>query len=328
MSPIHLRNLVGRSLAGAVAALRGVKGQPAGCWRYLAHRPLGHTHGPANAWQREAIEDQHADFASRRVAKFNGNIVISVRALSSEKDGASQETTMSAPSFVTVFALYPDLTQLDFTGPHQVLCRIPGATTIIASRMGGEIEAEGGLVIGRTTPLADIERCDLICVPGGMTATQAALDEEFVAHVRRLALGARYVTSVCTGSLILGAAGLLQGKRAACHWAWRSLLTEFGAIPDEARVVRDGNIFTGGGVTAGIDFAFTMLTEISGEAYAKALTLGLEYAPSPPYGGGRPELADEATLRLVSGNMNKVMPQRLAEAQEAGRRLSRYATSP
>lgn len=230
---------------------------------------------------------------------------------------------MSRSSFTTVFAIYPNLTHLDFTGPHQVLCRIPGATTIIASRDGGEIEAEGGLVIGRTQKLADIAHCDLICVPGGIAATETALDTAFVSEVRRLALGAKYVTSVCTGSLILGAAGLLEGKRAACHWAWRDLLTEFGAIPDPARVVRDGNIFTGGGVTAGIDFAFTVLAEIAGEPVAKAVTLGLEYAPAPPYACGRPELADEATLNLMARNTEKMMPQRRAEAQQAGARLKR-----
>lgn len=228
---------------------------------------------------------------------------------------------MSQRPFTTVFAIYPDLTHLDFTGPHQVLCRVPGAETLIASREGGEIVAEGGLVIGRTRKLSEIERCDLICVPGGMTATTVALDEAFVSEVRRLALGAKYITSVCTGSLILGAAGLLQGKRAACHWAWRGLLPEFGAIPDEGRVVRDGNVFTGGGVTAGIDFAFTMLAEIAGEAYAKALTLGLEYAPAPPFGGGRPELADGETLARVAGTMDGAMARRVAEAQEAGARM-------
>lgn len=232
---------------------------------------------------------------------------------------------MTQQSFITVFAIYPDLTHLDFTGPHQVLCRLPGASTIVASRDGGEIVAEGGLVIGRTLKLSEIERCDLICVPGGMTATHVALDAEFVGEVRRLALGARYITSVCTGSLILGAAGLLEGKRAACHWAWRGLLPEFGAIPDEGRVVRDGNIFTGGGVTAGIDFAFTMLAEIAGEDYARALTLGLEYAPSPPFGGGRPELADPDILSRVSANMDKAMVQRRAEAKEAGARMRRLA---
>lgn len=235
---------------------------------------------------------------------------------------------MSQTPFITVFAIYPDLTHLDFTGPHQVLCRIPGAETIVASRDGGEIVAEGGLVIGRTRKLSEIERCDLICVPGGMTATEVALDSEFVGEVRRLALGAKYITSVCTGSLILGAAGLLEGKRAACHWAWRGLLPEFGAISDEGRVVRDGNIFTGGGVTAGIDFAFTMLAEITGEAYAKALTLGLEYAPAPPFPGGRPELADGETLARVAGTMDKAMQKRVAEAQQAGARLKAQAGAP
>ena len=235
---------------------------------------------------------------------------------------------MSPKPFTTVFAIYPHLTHLDFTGPHQVLTRIPGATTIIASRDGGEIEAEGGLVIGRTKKLSDIAHCDLICVPGGVTATEVALDDAFIGEIRRLALGARYITSVCTGSLILGAAGLLQGKRAACHWAWRGMLTEFGAVPDPARVVRDGNIFTGGGVTAGIDFAFTVLAEIAGEPLAKVLTLGLEYAPAPPFGCGRPELADAETLALMAHNFEKMMPQRLAEAREAGARLSRYAVSP
>lgn len=230
---------------------------------------------------------------------------------------------MTQTPFVTVFALYPNLTQLDFTGPHQVLSRIPGATTLIASREGGDIEAEGGLVIGRTRKLSEIERCDVICVPGGMTATEAALDEAFIAEIRRLAQGAKYITSVCTGSLILGAAGLLQGKRAACHWAWRSLLTEFGAIPDPARVVRDGNIFTGGGVTAGIDFAFTLLAEIAGEQYAKALTLGLEYAPAPPYACGRPELADSDTLQYMAAFTDKAMGLRLEQAKEAAARLGR-----
>ena len=140
---------------------------------------------------------------------------------------------MSKP-FSTVFAVYDNMTHLDFTGPHQVLCRLPGAQTMIASRDGGDILAEGNLVIGRTSKLSDIEQCDLLCVPGGLTATQIALDEDFVGEVRRLGQGATYVTSVCTGSLILGAAGLLQGKRAACHWAWRELLTEFGAVIEEA----------------------------------------------------------------------------------------------
>lgn len=231
---------------------------------------------------------------------------------------------MTTP-FTTVFAVYDNMTHLDFTGPHQVLCRLPDAQTVIASRDGGEIVAEGNLVIGRTRKLSEIEHCDLICVPGGVTATQIALDEDFVREVRRLGDSATYVTSVCTGSLILGAAGLLQGKRAASHWAWRELLTEFGATIDENRVVRDGNTFTGGGVTAGIDFALTMVAEIAGEAYAKALTLGYEYAPAPPFPGGRPELAGSQTLAAYNQMMVKVMDQRRAEAREAGQRMRAQA---
>jgi cyclohexyl-isocyanide hydratase len=234
---------------------------------------------------------------------------------------------MSQP-FTTVFAIYDNMTQLDFTGPHQVLCRLPGATTLIASLDGGDVTAEGNLVIGQTKKISEIAQCDLLCVPGGVTATQVALDEAFVAEIRRLGRGAIYVTSVCTGSLILGAAGLLQGKRAACHWAWRELLTEFGAILDDRRVVRDGNTITGGGVTAGIDFALTMVAEIAGEAYAKALTLGYEYAPAPPFSGGRPELADAETLATYSALMDKLMDQRRAEAREAGQRMMAQAGRP
>ncbi len=217
----------------------------------------------------------------------------------------------------TVFAIYDQMTHLDFTGPHQVLCRLPGATTTIASLRGGDVESEGGLVIGRTTPLAEIDRCDLICIPGGTNALKVANDPEFVGHVRRLAANATYITSVCTGSLILGAAGLLKNKRAACHWAWRDLLAYFGATPDPARVVRDGNVFTGGGVTAGIDFAFTLLAEIAGEPIAKALTLGLEYAPAPPFGGGRPETADPDTLALVQSMMAAMSETREQDAKSA-----------
>ena len=127
--------------------------------------------------------------------------------------------------------------------------------------------------------MAEIERCDLLFVPGGFAATEAANDAAFMREFRRLAASARYLTSVCTGSLILGAAGLLKGKRAACHWAWRDLLPLFGAIADPARVVRDGDVITGGGVTAGIDFALVVAAEIGGEALAQSLQLALEYAP-------------------------------------------------
>lgn len=219
-----------------------------------------------------------------------------------------------------VIALYPGVTHLDFTGPHQVLTRTPDSTVVTASLGGRDIEAEG-LVFTRLAKLEEVAACDVLLVPGGLGATDAMLDEAFMAQIRRLGAGARYVTSVCTGSLILAAAGLLTGKRAACHWAWRELLKPFGAIVSEARVERDGNIFTGGGVTAGLDFAFVLLAELAGEAYAQAIQLGLEYAPAPPFHSGRPELAPPEVLSEVRARLAPAAEGRLAAAETAAGRL-------
>ena len=224
-------------------------------------------------------------------------------------------------AFRIVEILYPGLTQLDFTGPHTVFTRLPDTEVVVASLQGGEITSDGGLTFAHTRRLADIDRCDLICIPGGLSATEAANDAALIAEIQRLAADARYLTSVCTGSLVLGAAGLLQGRRAGCHWAWRHLLPLFGAIPDEGRVVRDGNIITGGGVTAGIDFALTVAAELAGEEFAQAIQLGIEYAPAPPFSAGRPELAPPRILAAVQARMDAVMPLRMAEAQSAAARL-------
>jgi transcriptional regulator GlxA family with amidase domain len=219
-------------------------------------------------------------------------------------------------AFRIVFAIYPGMTHLDFTGPHQFLSRAPNSEVVVASPAGGSVEADG-LTFGNTVKLSSVDRCDLICVPGGVVATKVAQDAAFVADIRRLGLGAQYITSVCTGSLILGAAGLLKGRRAACHWAWRDMLPLFGAIPDEARVARDGNVITGGGVTAGIDFALTVLAEIAGEEVAQTIQLGLEYAPAPPFNAGRPEIAPPAILGRFNAFREKTMTMRWAEAEVA-----------
>lgn len=176
--------------------------------------------------------------------------------------------------------------------------------------------------------IADVRSCDLICVPGGINVTKVAQDRAFVTELRRLALGARYITSVCTGSLILGAAGRLKGKRAACHWAWADMLPLFGAIHDPARVARDGNIITGGGVTAGIDFALTVLAEIVGEEMTQTIQLGLEYAPAPPFNSGRPELAPASVRAYYEVLRQKMMPSRLAEAQQAAAMMLSPTTAP
>ena len=224
--------------------------------------------------------------------------------------------------FLVVFALYPHVTQLDFTGPHEVFARLPGARCILGSRSGGDLEADGGIVFAGVRRLADIERCDLICVPGGFGTIEAMEDEELLTQVRRLAGTARYVTSVCTGALVLGAAGLLKGRRATSHWAWRDALPAFGATVDPGRVVRDGNVFTGGGVTAGIDFALTVTAEIAGEEFAQSVQLSIEYAPAPPFDSGRPELAPARVLAGTKQRYDGIRPVRDAAIQRAAARLS------
>ncbi|RAK51428.1 DJ-1/PfpI family protein [Phenylobacterium deserti] len=219
-----------------------------------------------------------------------------------------------------VIALYDGVTHLDFTGPHQVLSRAPFVEVKVASMHGRDITADG-LTFARLDDLLAIERCDVLCVPGGFGTTDAMLDEAFMAEIRRLGFSASYLTSVCTGSLILGAAGFLHGKRAACHWAWRELLVPFGAIIDDSRVARDGRIITGGGVTAGIDFALVLLAELFGDDLAQTVQLGLEYAPAPPFNAGRPELAPPRVREIYDSLLGDLPRQRMEAALEAARRL-------
>ncbi len=228
---------------------------------------------------------------------------------------------MADAPFRIVEAIFPGMTQLDFTGPHTVFSRLPNCETIVASAAGGEIESDGGLVFARTARLVDIDRCDLIFFPGGLATTEAMNDAAFMAEATRLASGAKYLTSVCTGSLILAATGLIRGRRAACHWAWRDLLKLFGVIPDPSRVARDGNVITGGGVTAGIDFALTVAAELAGADFAQGLQLNLEYAPAPPFDAGRPETAPPEVLAAVQRRMAAILPKRRAEAEAAAARL-------
>ncbi|HML12606.1 MAG TPA: DJ-1/PfpI family protein [Xanthobacteraceae bacterium] len=233
---------------------------------------------------------------------------------------------MSDRQPVFVFALFPGVTQLDFTGPCQVFAALPGASVILASRAGGTITSGEGIVFAGLQRLADIPACDVVCVPGGAGVTDNAIaDDVFLAELRRLAGTARYVTSVCTGSLALGAAGLLRGKRAATHWAWRELLRPFGAMPDAGRVVRDGNVITGGGVTAGIDFALAVVAELAGAETAQAIQLRIEYAPAPPFDAGAPETAPPAILKRVRERIGEVAPQRRRAVEAAAARLKAEA---
>lgn len=227
---------------------------------------------------------------------------------------------MAISSTSIVFALFPGVTQLDFTGPHQVFSRLPGAEVILGSRAGGSIEADG-IVFSGLRRLADIPRCDVLCVPGGLGTTGAIEDAEYLRQVRRLAADAGFITSVCTGSLVLGATGLLRDKRAACHWAWRDLLEPFGAIADPGRVVMDGNVVTGGGVTAGIDFALTLVAALAGPEVAEEIQLALEYAPAPPFDAGRPETAPLAVLGRLKDRYAASEGQRRSAVEAAAARM-------
>jgi cyclohexyl-isocyanide hydratase len=194
-------------------------------------------------------------------------------------------------TFTIGFVVFPNLTQLDFTGPLQVLHRLPGATTHIVAKTRELVPSDCPLAIPPTATFADCPPLDLICVPGGFGVDQAMEDDETIAFVRREGARAKYVTSVCTGAFILGAAGLLQGKRATTHWAYHHFLPRVGAIPVKERVVRDGNTVTGGGVTAGVDFAFVVMNEIAGPVVAQTVQLGLEYDPKPLFVSGSPASA-------------------------------------
>jgi cyclohexyl-isocyanide hydratase len=206
---------------------------------------------------------------------------------------------MSETRFKSGMLVFPNLTQLDLTGPYEVLARLPGAETLLLWKSLDPVRSEHGLTILPMATLSSSPPLDLVLVPGGAGINPLLEDPEVLAFLRRAAETARYVVGICTGSLVLGAAGLLRGRRAATHWMSRELLRAFGAEPVAERVVVDGNLFTGGGVTAGIDVALTVAAEIAGRATAEAIQLGIEYAPAPPFQSGSPETADPAVLSSV-----------------------------
>jgi cyclohexyl-isocyanide hydratase len=210
------------------------------------------------------------------------------------------------------FLLFPKLTQLDATGPAQVLSRVPGVVLHLVWKAPGPVESDGGFSIVATDSFESCPPLDVLCVPGGVGHLECLEDELVLGWLRRQAETAKYVTSVCTGSLVLGAARLLEGYAAACHWAYRDFLASYGAVPRAARVVRDRNRITGGGVTAGIDFGLTLAAELAGEEVARLIQLGLEYDPAPPFDSGSPERAGDAR---VSAFRARIAP--LLERQRA-----------
>jgi cyclohexyl-isocyanide hydratase len=213
------------------------------------------------------------------------------------------------------FLLFPNVTQLDLTGPAQVLSRLGHAKIDLVAKTRDPVPTDAGFDLLPTATFADVTRADILCVPGGFGTVAAMEDAETLDWVRAVAADAQWVTSVCTGSLVLAAAGLLTGYKAACHWASRHQLAWFGAEPVAERIVFDRNRVTGGGVTAGIDFALALTAAIRGDAHAKFVQLSIEYDPAPPFDSGTPDKADAETLALYRAMVAKNAPDREARVR-------------
>lgn len=209
------------------------------------------------------------------------------------------------------FLIYPMVTQLDMTGPAQVLSRLGDVRLDLVAKTRDPVPTDAQFALLPTATFAEVPRTDILCVPGGFGTIAAMQDAETLAWLRQVGAEALWVTSVCTGSLLLAAAGLLDGYRAACHWASREQLTFFGVEPVAERVVFDRNRVSGGGVTAGIDFALALTAAIRGEDHARFVQLSLEYDPAPPFDSGSPDKADAATRARYHAMVEKHAPGRV-----------------
>jgi cyclohexyl-isocyanide hydratase len=226
---------------------------------------------------------------------------------------------MSAPLQIGL-VLFPRVTQLDFTGPLQVFSSIPGAQVHLIWKRIEPVTSDSVMMLTPTTTFADCPQLDVICVPGGFGTDDMINDEEMLAFLKKQAEGAKFVTSVCTGSLVLGAAGLLKGYRAATHWTAMEFLSAFGATPTKTRVCVDRNRVTGGGVTAGIDFALTLVSLLVDQRTAEAIQLRLEYNPAPPFNAGSPDTAPPEILALMN---ERIAPAQARRGEKIGRTAAR-----
>lgn len=234
----------------------------------------------------------------------------------------TQPLELASHTHVAGLLLFPDMTQLDLTGPLEVLGRLPGWRVEIVAPSRAPVRTDNGLVIQPDTDFAGASAYDLFVVPGGPGTDDAMLDPRIVGFVRERALAAKYVFGICTGSLLLGAAGLLKGRRAGSHWQARHLLSRFGAIPSDARMTIDGTLYTSGGVTAGIDMALCVAAEVAGEAVAQQIQLQIEYDPAPPFRAGTPFVAPP---EIVERAMASTTARRAIREAAVGKAVERLA---
>src|SRR5262249_41493728 len=221
------------------------------------------------------------------------------------------EVPMSAPLQIGLL-VFPKVTQLDLTGPVQVFSSLPGASLHLIWKRIEPVTSDSVLVLTPTVTFADCPQLDVICVPGGVGSDDLLNDEEVLAFLRRQAEHAKFITSVCTGSLVLGAAGLLRGYRAATHWAAMDSLAALGPAPTKTRVCIDRHPVPGGGVTAGIDFALTLVSMLRDQQTAQAIQLRLEYNPAPPFNSGSPDTAPAEVLALIN---ERIAPHKARRAE-------------
>ena len=205
---------------------------------------------------------------------------------------------------------FPDVQQLDLTAPYEIFASAKDANVSLVWKNLEPLRSATGLWLKPDITFADAPAFDVLCIPGGKGVNALLRDVETLDFIRKQASDARFITSVCTGSLLLGAAGLLAGKHATTHWNAHDFLARFGAIPTHGRIVRDGALITAGGVTSGLDFGLELIAELLGREEAEAIQLALEYAPEPPFNSGTPEEASEATLAMVRKKLEKSRQER------------------
>lgn len=229
---------------------------------------------------------------------------------------------MTRPLCIGVL-VFPGLTQLDATGPYEVFARIPNAEVFLVAKRREPVVTEHGLTLLPSATIDEPRRYDVLCVPGGGGTNALLDDDEVLDFLRDQARTARYVTSVCTGALVLGAASLLVGYRATTHWLSHDLLALFGAMPENARVVVDRDRITGGGVTAGIDFALVLAKELAGIDVARSIALMLEYDPLPPFGRGSPDTTPHALVSATRAVRAAFQDDRRRRCEAAAARLAK-----
>jgi len=222
-------------------------------------------------------------------------------------------------AFNIVIPLFPGVTQLDFTGPAQMFAQVPDATICVVAASKTPIQTDSGFSVVPGYEFANCPGADMICIPGGPGVFEAINDKTLVDFVARQCEGAQYLTSVCTGAFILGAAGYLEGRHATTHWGYTDALETCGATLAAGRIVVDGNLITAGGVTSGIDFSLAVIARIWGETLAKSIQLRMEYNPAPPFPGGHPSSAEPEILKGVQPFYDRALAKVLAALSERNR---------